>query len=177
MTAEVRELRSKTSRKSLVSLTKRHKETQSLFFSITRGLSDLRRIIPTWTIQACKYVLVGVSNTLIDAAAYYALTRWLWLGSLPVLAKGIAYAIGMVNSFYWNRNWTFNRRGSMHRTPTWRAAFLFTLTHIVALGINAGVMYLGLAILNFSEVISLVLATGIAFGWNFLLNKLVVFKA
>ncbi len=128
-------------------------------------------------IQAIKYATVGVSNTLIDAAAYFALTRWLWLGSLPVLAKGIAYAIGMVNSFYWNRNWTFKSKGTIYRVPTWKAAFLFTLTHIAALGINAGVMFLGLEVLALSEILSLILATGAAFGWNFILNKLVVFKA
>ncbi len=122
--------------------------------------------------QALKYAAVGVSNTLIDATAYYALTRWLWLESLPVLAKGIAYAVGMTNSFYWNRTWTFNSNGN-----AWRAAFLFTLTHIAALGINAAVMYVGLETLNLSEIASLVLATGAAFGWNFFLNKLVVFKA
>ncbi len=127
--------------------------------------------------QIIKYAAVGVSNTLIDAAAYFALTRWLWLGTLPVLAKGIAYAIGMTNSFYWNRNWTFKSKDTVSRVPTWKAAFLFTLTHIAALGINAGVMYLGLETFNLNEAISLVLATGAAFGWNFILNKLVVFKS
>ena len=122
-------------------------------------------------VQAFKYATVGISNTLIDAAAYYVLTRWLWLGSLPVYAKGIAYAVGMTNSFYWNRNWTFKSQSN-----PWKAAFLFTLTHIAALCINAGVMYLGLETFSLSEVISLVLATGAAFGWNFILNKLVVFK-
>ncbi len=121
--------------------------------------------------QAFKYAAVGVSNTLIDAAAYFILTRWLWLESLAVLAKGIAYAIGMVNSFYWNRTWTFKSQ-----SDPWHAAFLFTLTHIAALGINAGVMYLGLEAFNLSEIVSLILATGASFAWNFILNKLVVFK-
>ncbi len=126
--------------------------------------------------QVIKYATVGVSNTLIDAATYFVLTRWLWLGPLPVLAKGIAYAVGMTNSFYWNRNWTFKSKDTIYRVPTWKAAFLFTLTHIAALGINAGVMFLSLETFNLSEVISLILATGAAFGWNFILNKLVVFK-
>ncbi|MBC8507427.1 MAG: GtrA family protein [Anaerolineales bacterium] len=141
-------------------------EAKTKDFGILKEFRSLETIL-----QVIKYAAVGVSNTLIDAAAYYALTRWLWLGSLPILAKGIAYAIGMVNSFYWNRNWTFKSQ----RNP-WKAAFLFTLTHIAALGINAGVMYLGLETFNLSEVISLGLATGAAFGWNFVLNKMVVFK-
>ena len=130
-----------------------------------------RSIVPKWIWQMAKYALVGVSNTLIDAAAYYVLTRWLWLGSLPVLAKGIAYAVGMTNSFYWNRNWTFKSRSN-----PWKAAFLFALTHIAALGINTGVMFLGFEVFRCSEVVSLIVATGAAFGWNFILNKSVVFK-
>lgn len=155
--------------------TKGHEDSPSFTFvllgALAKGAQSVRGFIPTWIFQIFKYAAVGVSNTLIDAATYYALTRWLWLGSLPVLAKGLAYAVGMTNSFYWNRNWTFKSESN-----ALKAAFLFTLTHIAALGINASVMYLGLETFNLSEVISLVLATGAAFGWNFILNKLVVFK-
>ncbi len=121
--------------------------------------------------QAIKYAIVGISNTLIDAATYYVLTRALGLAALPVLAKGLAYAIGMVNSFYWNRTWTFQSHGNAGR-----AALLFTLTHIAALGINAGVMAFSLSLLHVPEVVALILATAAAFGWNFVLNKCVVFR-
>ncbi|MEA3349451.1 MAG: GtrA family protein [Chloroflexota bacterium] len=121
--------------------------------------------------QLVKYALVGAANTLIDAAAYYALTRWLGLESLPVLAKSIAYAIGMVNSFYCNRTWTFRSRSN-----PWPAVLLFIPTHIAALGINAGVMALMYNNLDWSEVIALGVATGASFGWNFFLNRCFVFK-
>jgi putative flippase GtrA len=127
--------------------------------------------IPQWISQIIKFMLVGALNTTIDAGAYFILTRWLGLGSIPVLAKAIAYAIGMTNSFFWNRNWTFKSDASI-----WRAAVLFTLTHIAALGVNAGVMALGLKMLQLPEVIALGLATATSFIWNFVLNKIVVFK-
>ncbi len=123
-------------------------------------------------IQALKYALVGVSNTIIDAATYYALTRALGLASLPILAKSIAYAIGMINSFYWNRTWTFKSQSN-----PWRAALLFTLTHVAALGINTGVMALGLSGFHLGEAIALILATSAVFAWNFILNKQLVFKS
>lgn len=122
------------------------------------------------TLQALKYALVGLSNTAIDAAAYFVLTRLLGLMALPVLAKGLAYAVGMVNSFHWNRTWTFCSRGNV-----WRSAVLFTLTHIAALGINAAVMGFGLRVLALPELPALGLATGAAFCWNFALNKWLVF--
>jgi putative flippase GtrA len=122
--------------------------------------------------QIAKFMTVGVLNTLIDAGTYFILTRGLGLMAMPVLAKSIAYVVGMINSFFWNRNWTFKSQ-----TSTRRAAFLFTLTHIVALGINAGVMALCINVLALPEIIGIALATISAFIWNFALNKLLVFQA
>ena len=130
-----------------------------------------RSPLPETIVQIAKFMTVGVLNTAIDAAAYFIITRWLGFGSMLVLAKGIAYVIGMVNSFFWNRTWTFDDKGNI-----WRAAGLFTLTHIVALAINARTMALSLDWMNLSEIIALVVATGASFVWNFVLNKLVVFK-
>jgi len=133
----------------------------------TTGRSPLQNTLT----QIAKFMTVGVLNTTIDAAAYFTLTRWLGLGSMLVLAKGIAYVIGMLNSFFWNRTWTFGDKGNI-----WRAAGLFTLTHIAALAINAGTMAFALDKLGLPEVVALGVATGASFIWNFVLNKLVVFK-
>jgi putative flippase GtrA len=122
--------------------------------------------------QILKFMSVGVLNTLIDAATYYLLTRFLpFFAIQPVMAKGISYIVGMINSFFWNRSWTFKSTTSMSR-----AALLFTLTHIAALGVNAGVMALSLDILHLPEAVSFALATSASFVWNFSLNKWVVFK-
>jgi putative flippase GtrA len=125
----------------------------------------------TTSAQAAKFMTVGVLNTLIDGATYFALTRWLGLTELPTLAKGLSYAAGMTNSFVWNRWWTFRSERNL-----WGAAALFTLTHVAALGINAGVMSIGLNRLCLPELGGLALATGASFLWNFVVTKLVVFR-
>ena len=130
-----------------------------------------RLLLSETVIQIAKFMTVGVLNTAIDATAYFVITRWLGLGSALVLAKGIAYVIGMVNSFFWNRTWKFGDNGNI-----WRAAGLFTLTHIAALAINAGTMALVLNWLQLPEIVALGAATGASFVWNFVLNKLVVFR-
>ena len=122
-------------------------------------------------IQIVKFMTVGVLNTAIDAGAYFALTRWLGLGSALVLAKAIAYMVGMINSFFWNRTWTFGDNGNI-----WRAVGLFTITHIFALAINAGTMAFVLDVMQLPEIIAVGAATGASFVWNFVLNKLVVFR-
>ncbi len=144
--------------------------TAQISSAIKRATS--RSYLTKTVVQVVKFMTVGVLNTLIDAGAYFILTRGLGLMALPVLAKSIAYVVGMVNSFFWNRNWTFKSQ-----TSTWRSAFLFTLTHIVALGINAGVMALSINVLYLPEIIGIGLATISSFVWNFALNKLLVFQS
>jgi putative flippase GtrA len=122
--------------------------------------------------QIFKFMSVGVLNTAIDAATYFLLTRLIpFFAGWEVLVKGISYVVGMINSFFWNRAWTFKSQISMGRS-----AFLFTLTHVAALGINAGVMAIGLELLHLPEGFAFILATGASFVWNFVLNKWVVFK-
>jgi putative flippase GtrA len=78
----------------------------------------------------------------------------------------------MLNSFFWNRTWTFQSQSDV-----WRTGALFAATHIVALGINAGVMAACLELTPMSEAAAIVMATGAAFVWNFGLNKWVVFNS
>ena len=126
---------------------------------------------PAWIEQALKFLAVGVLNTLVDAALYVALTRWLGLAAWPVLAKGISYGAGVLNSFAWNRSWTFRSTAR-----AWTTLLPFVLANLVALAVNAGAMHLGLNVLGLPEPIALVLATGVTFLWNFVISKFIVFR-
>jgi putative flippase GtrA len=57
--------------------------------------------------QFARYGAVGISNTLLSAAWYAALIS---LGADAVAAATIAFALGSVNGFLWNRRWTFAGR-------------------------------------------------------------------
>ena len=122
----------------------------------------------TWLIQALKFLVVGVLNTGVDAGLYLALTRWL---GLAALAKAISYSAGVVNSYYWNRSWTFrSRAGGMGTLAA------FGLANLAALALNAGVMHLGLNVFGLPETVAFGAATGATFAWNFALSKVVVFR-
>jgi putative flippase GtrA len=51
-----------------------------------------------------RYGVVGISNTLLSAACYAALVS---LDAVAVAAATVAFALGSVNGFLWNRRWTF----------------------------------------------------------------------
>jgi putative flippase GtrA len=79
-----------------------------------------------WIAQACKYGIVGVVNTLLTAAVIGLMMRfWFQLNNgsaAPALALSVSnivgYAAGLVNSFVWNRRWTF------HSRTHWKIDFL-----------------------------------------------------
>jgi len=125
---------------------------------------------PLWLRQALKFLVVGVSNTLLDAGLYFLLTRGLGFSTRRTLAKALSYGAGVLNSFYWNRTWTFKSQASLAALVT------FGWVNLIGLGINAGVMALGLNGLQVPEWLALVLATGAAFVWNFAASKGLVFR-
>ncbi len=134
------------------------------------GPSGTRRM-PAWFWQAVRYSTVGISNTVVDATLYLLLTHWLGLGGLKVLAKGISYSAGTVNSFHWNRSWTFRSRA--------RAAVVFVpflLASLAALAINAAAMYVCLELFSQRELPALAVATAITLLWNFGVTKFLIFK-
>lgn len=68
--------------------------------------------------QIIKFGLVGAVNTAITAASIAALTI---LGVAIVPANAVGFALGMANSFYMNRRFTF--AGSRGGGPAFIAAF------------------------------------------------------
>ncbi len=126
---------------------------------------------PVWLEQTLKFLTVGLLNTTLDAGLYFLLTRWVGFAEFQVLAKSLSYGMGILNSFYWNRSWTFKSETSASKTLT-----PFVLVKLVGLALNAGVMYLCLNAYNLPEILSLALATGFSLMWNFTVSKFVVFK-
>jgi putative flippase GtrA len=125
-----------------------------------------------WSSQAIKFLVVGTLNTLIDVGLYLLLTRWVdSFDDIRWLAKAISYSVGVVNSFYWNKTWTFRSQTS----PT-KTFMPFTLANLVGVGINASMMHICLEAWHSHELLSFVVATGVSFAWNFLVSKYIFRK-
>lgn len=140
-------------------------------FTLKISQARLGLELPPWLVQALKFAVVGVLNTALDAGVYLMLTRWLGLAALPVLAKGISYGVGTLNSFAWNRSWTFKSEAGVVTTL---ASFVFA--NLVALAVNAGTMHLCVNVVHLDELLSLALATGVTLLWNFAISKFLIFK-
>src|SRR5436190_19661788 len=82
--------------------------------------------------QFARFLVVGVANTILSFGVYGLL---LALGAWYVLAAPLAFAVGAVNGFVFNRRWTFAARDST------RALILYV---VVALAVALSSSLLGL---------------------------------
>jgi putative flippase GtrA len=126
----------------------------------------------SWFKQTAKFAVVGISNTLIDIGTYLFLTHFILLFSQQlILAKSLSYSIGVINSFYWNRKWTFQSEVGYAK-----GLLLYLLINLTSISVNIGVMYLSLNIIGFHHIVSLLLATASTFFFNLSSAKLLVFR-
>lgn len=127
---------------------------------------------PNWFHQAVRFGMVGVLNTGVDLGSYWILTRFIpYFENAHVLAKAISYTLGVLNSYLWNRSFTFR---SQIRSP--KRFAIFFLINLVAVGINSGLMALSLHVFELPEWVGLLIATAITMTWNFTTSKFIVFR-
>ncbi|MDH6358009.1 GtrA family protein [Parabacteroides sp. PF5-9] len=119
--------------------------------------------------QAIKYGIVGVSNTVITAIVIWIMMRI--VGCSDVLSNAIGYAAGVVNSFIWNKQWTFQSSAGWIRSGI-RFIIVFGICYLLQLGL---LIYLNKHLMidsYYNQLIAMAFYTVI----NFILNKFYTFK-
>lgn len=119
--------------------------------------------------QAIKYGIVGVSNTLITALVIWVMMKGLHCSD--VLSNVVGYIAGVVNSFIWNKQWTFQIQVGWVKSAV-RFGLVFGICYFLQLGC--------LFLLNawlpidpyYNQLIAMVFYTVI----NFIFNKVYTFK-
>lgn len=119
--------------------------------------------------QFVKFGIVGLSSTVIDWSIFYLLNHY---SIYYLTAKVMSFSVAVVNSFIWNRRWTF-RSTDPDRSKEF-TKFLFI--SLIGLVINALIMYIAVTIFGQRKIVGLIFATGITTFWNFLANKFYTFK-
>jgi putative flippase GtrA len=120
-------------------------------------------------IQLIKFGIVGISNTLITAFIIWLLLNMLNLSAYA--SNLIGYIAGLVNSFVWNRQWTFNSK-----TPLIITLYKFIITFVVSYLFQLGNLYLLLNFTNIDPYLSQLLSIAVYTIINFIMNKIYTFK-
>jgi putative flippase GtrA len=125
--------------------------------------------------QAVRFLIVGLSNTAVDLVIFNLLR--LIPGMPDVAAKAVSYFCGIVNSFFWNKYWTFNARGTSKGK---REFAVFLAVNLPPLVVNVVVFaLLGIWAGEGSFIVRNAKAFGAAvvtIAWNFVGSRYLAFR-
>jgi len=120
-------------------------------------------------VQFIKFGIVGISNTLLTVISIWFLLKELHCSDYFSNLAG--YIIGLLNSFIWNRKWTFESETKLSVT-----VFKFIVTFVLSYFFQLGNLYLLLHYTHidpfYCQILSIIVYTLI----NFILNKYYTFK-
>jgi putative flippase GtrA len=96
--------------------------------------------------RMARFLVVGLGNTLIGLASYGLLLE---LGVSYALAGAIAWTLGTLNGYHWNRIWTFSRADH-------RAAMMtkYLLVGLLGLILNSSLLVLFVAVIGVDEFVA-----------------------
>jgi len=120
--------------------------------------------------QFIKFSIVGLSNTLIDIGIFQALIAYTPI--YYVVANIISFLFGVLNSYIWNRVWTF-------KSPNKKIGKEFTrfvIISMVGLALNTLFLVVFMEVFDFPSFLGKVLATILVLIWNFFMSKFWAFE-
>jgi putative flippase GtrA len=134
-------------------------------------------------LQIGRFILVGGLNTFIDLGI---LNTLIWIFSIASgwwfsVFKSVSFLIATINSYFWNKHWTFERRensfagGEFSKFLVMTALGMLINVGIASLIVNVVGVQFGLSE-ELWATIGAVTATFFAWVWNFLSSKFIVFK-
>ena len=141
-------------------------------------------------LQLLKYGVVGVINTLLTALTIWIILRFGYgigeeagaSSSEMFVANLLGYVVGIVNSFLFNRNWTFKSKSS------WKTGFLkfllafavcYSIQLLIVIGLNESMIIPSVALFGYrilSAYICQFIGIVVYTLSNFLLNKYYTFN-
>lgn len=148
---------------------------------------DLRKFI--------KFGLIGVLNTLVDFVVFFLLNKFV-IGNGPTLvllgvtvvagpfiSNAISYVISNINSFVWNKFWTFQKKDKLTRREVGRYIITscgFLIISSIGLSIFMSVLslpaFVGLIPDDLVPLAAKIPNTCVTMFYNYLMNKFWVFK-
>ena len=120
--------------------------------------------------QFFKFSIVGILNTFIGLGTILILYNIYSVNY--VLANVVGYILGLINSFIWNKKWTFKSKG-----PFSKEIIPFLITFIISYFANLVSVIFIVEVLKINPNISQVISMGIYTAVNFILNRKWTFSA
>ena len=123
--------------------------------------------------QFLKFALVGLSNTLI---AYLVYAFCVYIGLNYLLANAIAFAVSVLNAYYWSDRFVFRKGEGESRSAIWTLFKTYLAYGSTGLLLASVLLWLYVDRLGISEYIAQLLVLVITIPLNFIINKYWSFK-
>lgn len=123
----------------------------------------------TELVKAAKFAVVGVANTLIDYGVFALLAQL--LGVNVYFSQVISYSCGVLNSYVFNRSWTFKSQ-SRFFSPT---LVRFLVLNLAMLAVSTGLLAL-LMQFGLGKLLAKAGSVAVTMALSFLVNRLWVFQ-
>lgn len=121
--------------------------------------------------QFVKFGLVGVSNTLISLAVYYAVVLLFGVEQY-ILANTLGFVISVINAYIWNSKFVFQKEDRKHGKSFIKVFVSYGSTFLL----GTGFLFVLVHYWNVSEMIAPIINLLLTIPLNFLLNKFWAFK-
>lgn len=117
-----------------------------------------------------KFNVVGMMNTLVDIIVFSLLV---YVHVPSGWAQVIGYSAGILNSFFWNRNWTFQHEEARFGGASfWK----FVISNLIVLGVST-VWVIAVTTYGFSNLIAKASSFGLTLPLSFLASKWALHRA
>ena len=117
-----------------------------------------------------KFGVVGCSGIIIDFSLTYLCKEKLRINKY--ISNAIGFSCAATSNFLLNNYWTFNENNESLLADRF---FVFFIISLIGLGINSLVIALFINKFNFKFYAAKIVAVGIVFAWNFLMNNYITF--
>ena len=115
-----------------------------------------------------RYILVGVSNTVMDFGLYIGLTRgFTFWKEHYLIANAVTFSIVVTWSFFVNKHWTFREPSLRH----FKQYVKFLTVTMVGMGIAQGVLWGGVELFSLPDLFAKIIAGPFVVAWNFSMHR------
>lgn len=119
-----------------------------------------------------RFSIIGVLNTLMDFAVFTIFHSFFEVNY--AVSQIVGYSFGVINSFVFNKNWTFGDRNANKKTA--HELLQFIVINLISLAVTIIFMKLLIKNLELNVYVAKIIVTFVAQITNFLGYKLWVFN-
>ena len=117
-----------------------------------------------------RFLIVGISNTIITLTIIFLLLNVFNIDYR--ISNIIGYFVGLINSFIWNKRWTFKSKNKFQKE-----LLPFFVMFLISYSINLGIVILSAEILLINKNICQIIGIFFYTVTNYIGNKFWTFKS